>query len=105
MRLQPRIVWPRYTTPQAHAAGRAHIRPGSAGYFGKTTADPAGRCCHTFPLICHRSQQAAWGSKKKLDGADVYTGTASFSQSEMREAHRDAQQRDSSAGHTSPTGV
>lgn len=34
------IVWPRYMMPQAHAAGRAHIRPGSAGYFGKTTAAP-----------------------------------------------------------------
>lgn len=33
-----RIVWPRYMMPQAHAAGLAHIRPGSAGYFGKTTA-------------------------------------------------------------------
>lgn len=47
--------------PQAHAAGRAHIRPGSAGYFGKTTAAPLEDAGHTFPLICHRSQQAAKG--------------------------------------------
>lgn len=104
-----------YCVAQIHDASGTCCRPCTYKarehhLFWEDNCSPAGRCgSHTFPLICHRSQQAAWGefekNKTKLGGADVYTDTASFSQSEKRQDHWDAQQRDSSAGQPSLAGV
>lgn len=59
-----RIVWPRYMMPQAHAAGRAHIRPGSAGYFGKTTAAPVEDVLEPY-VPSHLSQVSTGGRSIK----------------------------------------
>lgn len=64
-----RIVWPRYMMPQAHAAGLAHIRPGSAGYFGKTTAATVEDVLEPY-VPPHVSQVSTggvggWGGDKK----------------------------------------
>lgn len=71
-----RIVWPRYAMPpQAHAGGRAHIRPDYVRYFEKTTAgilldvfEPYA----PFPSVMTRNREL------EPDRADVYSSTARF---------------------------